>query len=204
MGQYFENGSKIWKWGKKLETCQNFENGSKFWKWVKIWKKGQYFENGSKIWKCVKKFENGSKFWKWVKILKMGQNFENGAKFSKRGKKKLRCASYAREMRVKCTWILCRNPHVIYKWRVRVKCASYVYAYAWFTWGRFLTNFFPLVLMQVVNFWAPVNEDYYYSQLNSSFSCSRRLFSDNSWQTQAPSELLMHIFFHTAAISSWA
>ena len=38
-------------------------------------------------------------------------------------------------MRVKCAWILCRNLRVIYKWRVRVKCASYVYAYAWFTWG---------------------------------------------------------------------
>ena len=49
----------------------------------------------------------------------MGQNFKNGAK------KKNGYASYARQMRVKYAWILCRNPRVIYKWRVRVKCASY-------------------------------------------------------------------------------
>ena len=66
---------------------------------------GHFFENWAN-------FENGAFF------QKNGANFENGAKI-----KNLKCASNAREIRVKCAWILCRNPRVIYKWRARVKCA---------------------------------------------------------------------------------
>ena len=81
-------------------------------------------------------------------ILKMGQHFQNWAKVKNfRGARHMRvkCASGAREscagirasftngayasnvrhMRGKYAWILCRNLRVIYKWRVRVKCAWY-------------------------------------------------------------------------------
>ena len=120
----------FWKLGILLKVGQFFENRAFFWKWGTFLKIGHFLKMRHFL-KMGQFFENGAFFWKWGIFLKIGQilkmghffqkngaNFENGAKI-----KNLKCASNAREIRVKCAWILCRNPRVIYKWRARVKCA---------------------------------------------------------------------------------
>ena len=134
---------------KKFYVIFSFKNGAFFesraffgkcgifWKWCIFWNRAFFGKLGI-FWKW-------GKFWKWGIFSKNGANFENGAKIEN-----LKCASYAREIRVKCAWILCRNPRVIYKWRARVKCAwirvIYLRPYFGIDWcWSFPVNFWNII-----------------------------------------------------------
>ena len=107
MGHFFKNGAFFWKWGIFLKIRQILKMGHFFKKMGQILKMGQK----SKIWSArhmrVKYALSARESSAGIRA-----SFTNDAR-----------ASNAREMRVKCAWILCKNPRVIYKWRARVKCA---------------------------------------------------------------------------------
>ena len=151
MGHFFENGAFFWKWsifwkwgiflkmGHFLKMKHFFWKWGIFWKWGNFLKMGHFFENGAFFWKLGKFWKWGIFFKKMGQILKMGQKSKIWSARHMRVKYALSAressagirasftndarASNAREMRVKCAWILCKNPRVIYKWRARVKCA---------------------------------------------------------------------------------